>query len=205
MGFPGGTGGKEPTCQCRRCRRFGFDPWVEKIPWRKAWQPTPVFLPRESQGQRRLLGYSPLGCKESDTTKNNVAHMHEHARITPICILIAENRNMRQSKHPLHFKYTPHGHFWEEITVFSLLFTLPGINTYSEVLFLYYYVYLINFMESYEKSSEESIIFWIPATDTKYFICIILFNTSNFRVQIIIPIVKIDKDFKYISYGHTSQ
>lgn len=130
--------------------------------------------------------------------------MHEPAQIIPICILIVENWNMRQSKHPLHFKYTPHGHFWEEITVFSSLFNLPGINTYSEVLFLYYYVYLINFMESYEKSSEESIIFWIPATDTKYFICIILFNTPNFRVQIVIPIVKIEREFKYISYGHAS-
>ena len=43
MGFPGGASGKEPACQCRRCKRLGFDPWVGKIPWRKAWQPTPVF------------------------------------------------------------------------------------------------------------------------------------------------------------------
>lgn len=59
-------------------------------------------------------------------------------------------------------------------------------------------------MESYEKSSEESVIFWIPATDTKYFICIIFFNTPNFRVQIVIPIVKIEKEFKYISYSRIS-
>ena len=39
-GFPGGTNGKERTCQCRRHKRHGFDPWVEKIPWRRAWQPT---------------------------------------------------------------------------------------------------------------------------------------------------------------------
>ena len=45
MGFPGGTSGKEPTYQCRRHKRSGFDPWVRKIPWRSAWQPTPVFLP----------------------------------------------------------------------------------------------------------------------------------------------------------------
>ena len=43
-GFPGGTSGKEPACQCRRHKRPGFDPWVRKIPWRRAWQPTPVFL-----------------------------------------------------------------------------------------------------------------------------------------------------------------
>ena len=67
LGFPGGTSGKEPTCQCRRCKRLRFRPFVRKIPWRRAWQPTPLFLPRESHGQRGLVGYSPLGCKESDT------------------------------------------------------------------------------------------------------------------------------------------
>ena len=50
--------GKEPSCQCRR-QEMLFDPRVEKIPWRRTWQPTPVFLPRESHGQRSLAGYSP--------------------------------------------------------------------------------------------------------------------------------------------------
>ena len=53
----GGASGKEPTCQCRRCKRCGFNPWIEKIPWRRAWQPTPVFLAGESHGQRSLAGY----------------------------------------------------------------------------------------------------------------------------------------------------
>ena len=48
LGFPGGSVSKEPTCQCKRHKRRGFDPWVGKIPWRRAWQPTPVFLPGES-------------------------------------------------------------------------------------------------------------------------------------------------------------
>ena len=56
--IPGGTGGKEPTCQCRRHERHGFDPWVRKISWRRARQPTPVFLPGESHGQRSLVGYT---------------------------------------------------------------------------------------------------------------------------------------------------
>ena len=59
LGFPGGASGKELACQCRRHKRLGFDPWVGKIPWRKAWQLTPVFLPGESLGQRSLAGYSP--------------------------------------------------------------------------------------------------------------------------------------------------
>ena len=45
------------------------DPWVGKIPFRRAWQPTPVLLPGESHGQRSLVGYRPLGRKESDTTE----------------------------------------------------------------------------------------------------------------------------------------
>ena len=63
-GFSGDTSGKESTCQCRRCE---FDPWVGKIPWRRAWQPTPVFLPGESHGQRSLEDCGPQGHKESDT------------------------------------------------------------------------------------------------------------------------------------------
>ena len=49
--------GKEPACQCRRPKRHGFDPWVRKIPWRRARQPTPVFLPGEPSGQESLVGY----------------------------------------------------------------------------------------------------------------------------------------------------
>ena len=44
-------------------------PWVRKIPWRRAWQPTPVYLPGEFHGQRSLVGYSPWGPKELDTTE----------------------------------------------------------------------------------------------------------------------------------------
>ena len=49
-GFPGGTSGKEPTCQYRSHKGRQFDLWVRKIPWRRAWQPTPVFLPEGSHG-----------------------------------------------------------------------------------------------------------------------------------------------------------
>ena len=56
LGFPGGAGGKESACQCRRCKSLGFYPWVGNIPWRRARQPTPVFFPRESHGQRSLVG-----------------------------------------------------------------------------------------------------------------------------------------------------
>ena len=69
MGFLGGMSGKELACQCRRHKRPGSDPWVGKIPWRRAWQPPPVFLPGEPHGWRSLVDYSPWGHKESDTTE----------------------------------------------------------------------------------------------------------------------------------------
>ena len=72
---------KKVCLRCRRRRRHGFDPWVGKIPWRRAWQPTPVSLPGESHGQRSQAGYSPWGCKESDTTE---AAKHAHAGVTCI-------------------------------------------------------------------------------------------------------------------------
>jgi len=65
--YVGGANGKEPTCQCRRQKRHGFNLWVGKIPWRRAWQSTPVFLPGESHGQRILADYDPWGQKELDT------------------------------------------------------------------------------------------------------------------------------------------
>ena len=64
--FPRGSDGKTT---CLQCWRPGFNPWVGKIPWRRKWQPTPVFLPGKSNGQRSLVGYSPWGRKELDTTK----------------------------------------------------------------------------------------------------------------------------------------
>ena len=58
-GFSSGASGKEPTCQCRRCKRHRSDTWARKIPWGRAQQPTPVFLPEESHGHRSLAGCSP--------------------------------------------------------------------------------------------------------------------------------------------------
>jgi len=59
MCYTGGASGKEPLCQCGRPKRCRFDPLVGKIPGKRAWQPTLVFLPGESQAQRSLAGYSP--------------------------------------------------------------------------------------------------------------------------------------------------
>ena len=74
--------GKEPACQCAR---FGFDPWVGKIPWRRKWQTPSIFLPGESHGQRSLAGYSPWGLKNwawlsNWTTTTTIMHASSHSQ-----------------------------------------------------------------------------------------------------------------------------
>ena len=59
-GLPRWLSGREYACQCRRC---GFNPRIGKIPWRRKWPPTPVFLPGKFHGQRCLADYSPWGGK----------------------------------------------------------------------------------------------------------------------------------------------
>ena len=71
MGFPGGTSSKEPICQCRRLKRHGLDPWNRRIPWRRAQQPTPVFLPgkitwTEKPGRLQFMGSQRVGYGWSD-------------------------------------------------------------------------------------------------------------------------------------------
>ena len=69
LGFLGGASGKELVCQYRRFKRYRFNPWVGKMRWSRKWQPTLVFLPGESSGQRSLAGYSLWGHKELDMTE----------------------------------------------------------------------------------------------------------------------------------------
>ena len=78
LGLPRWCSGKESACQCKRHRRLGFHPWIGIIPWRRKWQPAPVFLLEKSHGQRRLMGYSPWGHKESDVTERAHTHTHTH-------------------------------------------------------------------------------------------------------------------------------
>ena len=67
--------GKESVCQCRRCKRFRFDPWVWKIPWRRKWEPIPASLPGKSHGQRNLVGYNTSGSKESSWLSKHTAEI----------------------------------------------------------------------------------------------------------------------------------
>ena len=78
--FPDGPSGKEPTCQCRKHKRHEFDPWVGKIPCRRTWQPTPVFLPEEFHRQRSLVGYSPWDHRVGHYW-SILAHTHAHKHL----------------------------------------------------------------------------------------------------------------------------
>ena len=115
MCFPGGASGKESTCQCKRCKRCGFNPCVRKnpwrrkqqIPWRRKEQPTPVFLPGKFHGQRNLVGYSPWGPTESDTTECLSTYMYiytwniiqpQKERNSAICHTMDESRGHHAKK-----------------------------------------------------------------------------------------------------------
>ena len=75
MGLSRWCRGKESNCQCRSCRRRGFDPLVGKIPWRRKWEPSPVVLPGKIPWtERSLVGYNARGCKESDMTEQLSPH-----------------------------------------------------------------------------------------------------------------------------------
>ena len=95
--------GKEPACQCRRHKRHGFSPWVRKIPWKRVWQPTPVFLPGESHGQRSLVNYHPQGPQRDRQDCSDLAHI-EHVRHPKSqdsflkCVKENEGRKQRKTK-----------------------------------------------------------------------------------------------------------
>ena len=84
-----------------RCKRPTFDPWVGKIPWRRAWQPTTVFLPAESHGQRSLVGYSPKGHKESDMTTVTSTH----TSIMPLIVIAWKYKALIQSTKASNTEY----------------------------------------------------------------------------------------------------
>ena len=77
MDFPGGASGKEPACQCRRHKRCRFHPWVPKIPWMRARQPTPGFLPAE-YWREEPGGLQSIGLQSQTQLKQLSTHTHTH-------------------------------------------------------------------------------------------------------------------------------
>ena len=79
---------KSLPAKCRRCKRHWFDPCIGKISWRRKWQPTPVFLPGKSCGQKSLAIYNPWGRKELDMTE----HTHTHTCNLPPTVVDRDRR-----------------------------------------------------------------------------------------------------------------
>ena len=86
LGFPGGVASKEPACHCRRHKGTRFDPWVGKVPWRRKWQPTPVFLPGEFHGQLSLADHRVGHNWVTLTHTHTHTHIHTH---TPLLSLFS--------------------------------------------------------------------------------------------------------------------
>ena len=112
MGFPGGASGKEPTWQCRRCKRLGFHPWVRKIPWRRKRQPTPVFLPGESHGQRSMAGYSPQVTKSRTWLKQLSTSTYKACRLTSLLLYNLKARVFVWSKDILSITTNHNSIYW---------------------------------------------------------------------------------------------
>ena len=88
---PDGASGKEPACQCRRLKRLQFNPWVGKIPWRRAWKPTPVFLPGESPGTEepgKLLSVGSQRVGYNQATKQSTQLINNVVTVSGIQVYI---------------------------------------------------------------------------------------------------------------------
>ena len=94
---------KNPPTNAGDIKRRGFDPWIRKIPWKKAWQPTPVFLPGKFNGQRSLAGCSPWGCKEWDTTKQ--LSTHTYPKQLSACTHTHKHTHNSQTLNKSHFNF----------------------------------------------------------------------------------------------------
>ena len=110
-GLPRWLSGKESAYQCRRHRRHGFNPWIGKIPWSRKWQTAPVFLPGKFPGQRSLVGCSPWGHKESDTTEQLSLHAHMQFLLPPPYFLLINNLHLRvRQEHWSGLPFPPTGY-----------------------------------------------------------------------------------------------
>ena len=95
VGLPRWLSGKESTCQCRTHR---FDPWVGKIPWRRKWLLTPIFLPGEPHGQRSLAGYSPWSRKSQTRLANKSQLVYALEKYQAVSLLVEWKRGFENDQ-----------------------------------------------------------------------------------------------------------
>ena len=100
--FRGSSASEEPAYQYNRHKRHKSDPWARKIPWRRRWQPTLVFLLGKFRRQRSMAGYSPWGYKELDTNEHThmqtYTHTHKHTWRECLCPIIFLSLSVLESE-----------------------------------------------------------------------------------------------------------
>ena len=101
--FPHGSGGKEPTCQWTRHKRSRFDPWAGKVPWRRAWQPTPVFLPGKSSWTEEPGGLQSIALQR---VRHDWSDLAQHSTANAICQNCSSEATQRQNVTQFFFKLT---------------------------------------------------------------------------------------------------
>ena len=110
FGFPGGASGKEPASQCGRLQKCEFQPWVQKIPWRTAWQPTPVFLPGESPWTEEPGGLQSVGLQRVRHDQSNLKHTDTYSFLEVKAVsgnhvdFFSEERGQVQNKQVLQMR-----------------------------------------------------------------------------------------------------
>ena len=131
--IPGGASGKEPVCQCRRCKKHGFNPWVGKICWRRAWLPTPIFLPREPLWTEEPGSYSPQSRTESTWLKGLSTHLLDKEAAQSLLVLLFfsvyhwKNNGARTQKMQ---RYHPQwGQYQDNMTLDFWLGCLPWVSS----------------------------------------------------------------------------
>ena len=167
----GGFGGKESTCQCRRC---GFYPWVGTIPWRRKWQPTPVLLSGESPGQRSLVGYSPWGHRVrhglvAEYACNHVQGFHFLHLLASICYL-------------WYFWWWPFWPEWGDISLWFLISIFLIKDKDVEHLFINLLAICVSSLEKCPFFSW--VVFWYWVLWAIY-ICWILLPYQSYRASLV--------------------
>ena len=119
-GFPGGVSGREPACQCRTCRRCGFDPYVRKILWRRVWQHTLVLLPGESHGQSaswaKVYGVAKSGTRLKWPSTHAHTKLHVHTIAIKMHSCITHNSFWRALKKvQIHLSTSHHSRLSKDI------------------------------------------------------------------------------------------